>query len=70
MLTLGMGDLLDLSGSTNQLTVDGNAGDVVNASDGWTDGGIVDGYHTYIQGAATLLIDIDITQNVGLSATG
>jgi hypothetical protein len=62
-----VGDLLALSDTSNQLVVDGNAGDVVNAGGGWADGGIASGYHTYTQGAATLQVDIDITQNVVLS---
>jgi hypothetical protein len=63
-LTLTLGDLLELSDTSNQLIVDGNAGDVVNAGSGWTDGGVAGGYHSYTQGAAILLVDTDITQNV------
>ena len=59
-LTLAMGDLLDLSDTTNQLTVDGNAGDTVNLDGSWADGGVAGAYHTYTQGAATVLVDTDI----------
>jgi len=60
-LTLATLDLLDLSDSTNTLRVDGNTGDSVNAMGVWTDGGVAGGYHTYTQGAATLLVDVDVT---------
>jgi hypothetical protein len=46
------------------LRVNGDAGDAVNAGSGWQDGGVAAGYHTWTQGAATLLIDTDVTQNV------
>jgi hypothetical protein len=68
-LTLHLGDLFDLSDSTNTLRVDGNAGDVVNsAGQGWVaDPGNpetigLNDYNRYTSGAATLLIDTDITQ--------
>jgi Ca2+-binding RTX toxin-like protein len=59
-------DLLDLSDSTNTLRVDGNADDVVNAGSGWVLGvdPVVIGantYDNYTQGAATLLVDTDVT---------
>ena len=64
-LTLALGDLLDSSDSTNTLRVDGNAGDVVNAGSGWTHGADqaigAQTYATYTQGAATLLLDTDVT---------
>ena len=56
--------LLDLSATSNTLTVDGNAGDIVNAGSGWTDLGISGAYHQYSQSGATLLVDTDITQNI------
>jgi len=59
-LAIAMGDLLDLSDSTNQLTVNGNTGDAVNLDGVWTDEGAGATYHTYTLGAATILIDNDI----------
>jgi Ca2+-binding RTX toxin-like protein len=63
-LSLNLADVLDLSFTTNTLRVDGDAGDVVNsAGQGWTVGAEqLAGYTTYTFGAATLLIDTDITQ--------
>ena len=59
-LELAALDLFDLSETTNQLKVDGNAGDTVELAGTWTDGGAAAGYHTYTLGAATILIDTDI----------
>jgi hypothetical protein len=56
-----MGDLLDLSDTGNQLRVDGNAGDTVNLVGSWTDGGVAGALHIYTQGAATILVDNDVT---------
>lgn len=62
-------DLLNLSDTTNQLIVNGNAGDAVTSTEqGWTAGstttlnGIL--YDCYTVGAATLLVDTDITQTI------
>jgi Ca2+-binding RTX toxin-like protein len=65
-LTLNLADVIDLSFETNTLRVDGDGGDVVNsAGQGWTVGAEqLAGYTTYTFGAATLLIDSDITQNI------
>jgi hypothetical protein len=64
-LTLETLDLLALSDSTDTLRVDGNAGDTVDAGSGWTQGADQDfgleTYATYTQGAATLLVDTDVT---------
>ncbi len=61
-LTLTAVDLLNLSDSSNSLTVDGNAGDrVFGLDNGWTDGGISGDYHLYTQGAAELLVGISVT---------
>jgi uncharacterized protein with PIN domain len=62
-------DLLDLSDTTNRLIVNGNAGDkVTSTGQGWTLGGTttVDSvlYRQYTSGAATLLVDADITQTI------
>jgi hypothetical protein len=70
-LTLNRADVLDLSSSTNTLRLDGNADDTVNSGgQGWAlnaGGPITIGlnqYNSYGSGAATLLIDTDITQNI------
>ena len=71
-LVLNVGDVLDLSGSTNTLQVLGNAGDSVTATGGWTPGAnqVIGGqtYASYTNGSgptlATLLIDTDITRTV------
>ncbi len=62
-------DVLDLSDTTNRLIVNGNAGDAVtSAGQGWTLGGTttLNGilYDRYTVGAATLLVDTDITQMI------
>jgi Ca2+-binding RTX toxin-like protein len=60
-LTLSAQDILDLSSSTDTLKVLGSAGDSVNIVGRHVDEGISGGYHRYGVGAATLLVDIDIT---------
>ena len=60
MLELGKGDLLDLSDTTNQLTVNGNNGDTVDLVGTWANGGAGATYHTYTAGTATIMIDNDI----------
>jgi hypothetical protein len=69
-LTLGLGDVLDLSDTSNTLRVDGNPGDAVNsAGQGWVaDPGNpetigLNDYNRYTFGAGVLLIDTDITQS-------
>ncbi len=62
-------DLLDLSDTTNQLIVNGNAGDTATSTgQGWTLGGTttLNGilYDRYTVGAATLLVDTDIAQTI------
>ena len=60
-LALGLGDLLDLSDTTNTLTIKGAAADSVTVTDGaWHDAGTAGGYHVYTLGAATLKVDVDI----------
>jgi Ca2+-binding RTX toxin-like protein len=58
-LTLNQQDLLDLSTSTNALTVFGNAGDMVNAT-GFASAGVSGGFDRYTSGAAVLLVDQDL----------
>ncbi len=53
-------DLLNLNEAGNTLQVDGNAGDKVVLGTGWSDGGIIDGYHQYVQGQAVILIGLDL----------
>ncbi|MBF0185243.1 MAG: FG-GAP repeat protein, partial [Magnetococcales bacterium] len=55
-LTITALDLRNLSDTGNTLTVEGNAGDCVIYGSGWSDGGIVAGYHVYTQGQATLRV--------------
>jgi hypothetical protein len=59
-LRLAQRDLFDLSDTTNQLKVTGNAGDTVDLVGTWNDGGVSGGFHTYTSRAATILIDTDI----------
>jgi len=60
-LTLTALDVLNLSSTSNTLTVDGNNNDsVVGLSNGWTDGGIDDGYHTFTNGAAVVLVGVHV----------
>ncbi len=66
-LTLSAQDVLDMD-ETNILTVDGDAEDSVDAGTGWTDGGIVGGYHVYTQGLATLNVDIDLSVNLDIAS--
>ncbi len=61
-MTLTAQDVLDMS-DTNTLTVDGDAGDSIAAGSGWTDGGVVEAYHVYTQGEATLNVHTDMTVN-------
>jgi Ca2+-binding RTX toxin-like protein len=86
-LTLSARDAIDMAGMNvfnagsgwgsnptvqrHQIVIDGNAGDVVTATDYWTSGGadITNGANTYAvynakDSAAQLLIDIDITRNI------
>ena len=68
-LTLNVLDVLALSDTTNQLIVNGNVGDAVTSTgQGW----LLDGtitlvdieYNQYVQGAATLLLNTNITQTI------
>ncbi|MBY0475161.1 MAG: hypothetical protein K2Q13_08900 [Nitrosomonas sp.] len=60
-LTLNALDVLNLSSTSNTLTVDGNNNDsVVGLSGGWTDGGVADGYHTFTNGEAVVLVGVHV----------
>ena len=66
-LTLNLQDVLDISETSNALTVLGDTGDTVNATaNTWTNAGSVGGFTTYTLGAASLILDDDLTQNVFL----
>ena len=68
-LTLNVLDVLSLSDTTNQLIVNGNVGDAVTStSQGWLFDGTITladiEYNQYVQGAATLLLNTNITQTI------
>jgi hypothetical protein len=67
IVSLTAEDVLSMSDS-GSLTIDGDAGDTVDAGRGWADGGTTNGYQIYIQGAATLLVDIDVSINPDILA--
>ena len=60
-LILDLLEVLNLSETSNSLTVLGDASDTVNIGSGWTSQGVAGGFETFTQGAATLEIDADIT---------
>jgi Ca2+-binding RTX toxin-like protein len=61
-LMLSLQDVLDISTTTNTLTIEGGSEDTVVVSDStWSDGGEIDGYRVYSSGGATLRINIEIT---------
>ena len=66
-LTVALSDVLAISTTTDTLRIDGNAGDTVNAGNGWTHGADqvigANTYDTYTRSTATLLVDADITLN-------
>jgi len=59
VLRLNQADVLAMTPG-DVLRVTGDFGDVVHRGAGWSDGGIVDGYHVYTQDLATLLVDRDM----------
>lgn len=68
-LTFTRLDVLNLSDTTNQLIVNGNGGDrVTSTGQGWAFAGTTTQdsilYRQYNSGAATLLVDADITQSL------
>ncbi|SFF14555.1 integrin alpha [Nitrosomonas sp. Nm166] len=61
-LTLTALDLINLSDTSNILTVNGNEGSrVVGLTEGWADGGIDGNYHIYTNGEAVLRVDTDVS---------
>ena len=69
-LTVSYADVLSMTDNTDTLTIDGDAGDSLDAGTGWTDGGVSGGYHTYTQGSggntATLQVDTDVSVNANI----
>ncbi|MBF0098960.1 MAG: FG-GAP repeat protein [Magnetococcales bacterium] len=66
-LTLTALDVLNLSESSNTLTITGNAGDVVNIGSNWTrllDATPGASSHTYVQNNAVLQVTTEVTVNV------
>jgi hypothetical protein len=60
-LVLGVLDLLELSDTSNALTVRGGAQDEVTVVGGdWSDQGVSGGFHVYRLGAAVLRVDADV----------
>ena len=65
-LTLNALDLLNLSDTSNTLKVNGNTGDsIVGLSINWKDEGVSGDYHTYVQGAAVLLVGVNMSTDFG-----
>jgi len=68
-VTFTLDELLNLSQTSNQLIISGDAGDSVTSSaQNWIQAAdqVIDGqtYHVYSSGDATLLVDTDITQDI------
>jgi Ca2+-binding RTX toxin-like protein len=63
VLTLLKSDVLALSTTTDVLKVLGDDGDQINAAGFTARGGPSDGFQTYKNGIATLLVDVDIDVN-------
>lgn len=60
-LVLNKTQLKALSDTTNKLIVNGNAGDYVHVTDnGWHDKGIYNGFHTYTNADAQLLVGVNV----------
>ena len=54
-------DVFNPSTTSNTLKVDGKGNDcVVGLSNDWTDDGIVNGYHTFTNGEAVLLVGVQV----------
>ena len=60
-LKLSSTDILDLSSTTDTIKILGNASSSVNIVGAFVDEGVHDGFHHYKIGAATLLVETDIT---------
>jgi hypothetical protein len=65
-LTLTAADVRNLSNTSNTLKVNGNAGDQIAVlDDGWKDGGIHSGFHTYTNDGAVLLVGVNVATDFG-----
>jgi hypothetical protein len=68
--SLNFQDIVNLSETSNTLTIDGNSGDVLTVTSGtWNFGGVGATYATYTSGAATLLVGGDVSTNLAPSLT-
>ena len=70
-LTVSYADVLSMTDNGDTLTIDGDAGDSLDAGTGWTDGGIDgNGNQIYTQGSggntATLVVDPDVSVNANI----
>ncbi|MBD2043131.1 putative Ig domain-containing protein [Microcoleus sp. FACHB-672] len=63
-LSLGVRDVISLSGSTSTLTVEGNVGDIVTASGFAFASTTANGFNQYTSSSATLLVQTGVTVNV------
>jgi len=64
-LTLKLSDVLNISNSTNELSLLGDIGDSVTVSDSsWTTGTTFAGFTTYTSGLGALVIDDDISLTI------
>ncbi len=60
-VTLNANQLKALSDTTNKLIVNGNQGDYVHITDhGWQDKGIYNGFHTYTNADAQLVVGVNV----------
>ena len=66
-LTLNVQDLLNLSDTSNTLTVMGDTNDVIVATGGWGTGANLGSFTQYSHGNAILLVDNDLLANAGTS---
>ena len=66
-LSLNVQDLLNLSDTSNTLTVIGDANDAIVATGGWGTGINLGSVTQYTHGAAILLVDNDLLANAGTS---
>ena len=72
MLTLNQREVLNLSSSSNTLTVIGNTNDQLVAGSGWTRGADQSGFKIFTQGAATLKVSdaVTVLNTIDLAAVG
>ena len=69
-VVLALDDILDFSSISNTVTILGETGDIATIVDGtWSDAGVIGGFHRYTLGAATLIIDDNLTINIVLGTS-